>query len=308
LRNRYLSPATELAINKQVAKVHRGLGNPTPPLELAQVYELQKLDPQFYKTTADGVFRETFSRIRVGTIQVFKRPMLLLDAIKTLSLKALYVPDKKRILIDADLPKLKIRWNSAHEIAHSLFDWHEDVLFGDDVVTVTNECHEQIECEANYGAGRLLFLGDQLSEMVTGQQPTLNQLAELGKKFGNTWTSTLWRTVEALDVPAFAIIGSHPQHNPDGACRYFVRSREFERRFGTVDETDVLTFLQSYCSYKKTGQLGQDEVIVTDDNGEDHTFLLETFAHKWESLTFAQLVGSRTTLVSTSSGSFRINS
>ena len=290
MRNRYLSSGTELAINKQIAKVHRGLGDPTPPLDLQQVYTLLKLDSQFYKTTEDGIFRESVSRIRVGIIQVFNRPTLLFEAIKELNLKALYIPDKRRILIDAELPNLKVRWNSAHEVAHSICDWHEDVMFGDDAVTVGDGCHEQIELEANYGAGRLLFLGDHFAERVTGQHLTLDYLNKLAKLFGNTWTSTLWRAVEALDVPAFAIIGSHPQQEPAEACRYFVRSRLFERRFSGVDEAKVLTWMQTYCSWRARGPLGQAEVAITDDNGEQHIFILETFATKWHTMTLVQLV------------------
>jgi hypothetical protein len=36
--------------------------------------------------------QEKISRIRVATIQVYERPALLWDAIKKLSLKALYLP------------------------------------------------------------------------------------------------------------------------------------------------------------------------------------------------------------------------
>lgn len=279
-----------MAIKKQVDKVIRGLGNPAPPLDLQQVYALLKLDPQFYTTTEDGIFRESYSRIRVGIIQVFSRPKLLTEAIKELNLKALYIPDKRRILIDTQLPDLKVRWNSAHEIAHSMCDWHGDVMFGDDTITVGKECHEQIEVEANYGAGRLLFLGDHFTERIIGQQLTIDDLKQLAKLFGNTWLSTLWRVVETLDVPAFAVIGSHPQHEPTTACRYFVRSRLFEQRFSCFDETIVLSLLKTYCTWKRQGPLGKKDVPIIDDNGERHIFLLETFATRWDTMTLGQLL------------------
>ena len=74
-----------------------GLDHPEPPLRLEDVRELLKLDRVFYTADDPGVMRETISRIRIAGIQVFERPMLIIDAIRKSSLKALYLPDRKRI-------------------------------------------------------------------------------------------------------------------------------------------------------------------------------------------------------------------
>lgn len=73
----------------------------------------------------------TTHKMRIGLHQVVKRPLLLVDVVKKLNLKALWLPDRKRILIDSDEPLLKHRWNEAHEIGHSIIPWHEVVLHGD---------------------------------------------------------------------------------------------------------------------------------------------------------------------------------
>ena len=299
MRNLYLSAGTETAIDKQVAKVLRGLGNPEPPLDLDQVFELLKLDAQFYTTTEDGVFRETISRIKVGTIQIFKRPMLLLEALVKSELKALYIPDKKRILVDSTLPDLKVRWHTAHEVVHSICDWHGDVLFGDNFSTLSQGCHEQIEAEANYGTGRLLTLQDRFIQQVCGATLTLKDISNIGKTFGNTWTSTLWRVVESLDIPAFAVIGTHPNRRGSlEPCRYFIRSRRFEQEYGTFSEADALAAIRSYCNYKTLGPLGAGEAQVTNSRGEETIFLLETFAHQHDVITFAYLTRKTTSLIS----------
>lgn len=126
-----LRPRTAQDIDGRIDRVLRGLGNPEPPLSLDQVRELLKLDRAFYTADDPTIVREVISRIRVATIQVAQRPMLLVDAIKKWSLQALYVPDRKRILLDASLPQKKHRWNEAHEIGHSLIPWHDDVMHGD---------------------------------------------------------------------------------------------------------------------------------------------------------------------------------
>ena len=128
MRNKPPSAHTAAAIEAQVDKVLRGLGNPEPPLILRDVRELQRLDRYFYTTENNSLLREFISQLRVGARQVIERPMLLLDAVKTMNLKAFYVPDRKRILIDELVPKLKHRWIEAHEITHDLLPWHHDMM------------------------------------------------------------------------------------------------------------------------------------------------------------------------------------
>ena len=57
--------------------------------------------------------REFVSRAYIGAKQVFSRPTLILDVVRKRSLKALYLPDRRRLLIDSSLPKLKWRWSEA---------------------------------------------------------------------------------------------------------------------------------------------------------------------------------------------------
>jgi len=158
LKNILLRERTAGDIDDQVAKVLRGLGNPEPPLNLDDVRELLRLDLAYYSSTEDGVLKEVAHRLRVAGRQVLARPALLADAIKKWSLRALYLPDRKRILIDRDLPEPKQRWGEAHEVGHSIIPWHEGTMLGDNKQSLTPSCHEQIENEANYAAGQLLFI------------------------------------------------------------------------------------------------------------------------------------------------------
>ncbi len=73
-----------------------------------------------------------------------RRPALLLEAILKSELKALYVPDRKIILLDEAVPDIKQRWSESHEIVHSILDWHGSVMLGDDRITPIPACHEQI--------------------------------------------------------------------------------------------------------------------------------------------------------------------
>lgn len=180
-------------IEKQVAKILRGLGNPEPPLSLKDVRELLRLDRQFYSSSDQSAVREVVSRRLVAGKQVVKRPTILFEAIRKAKLSALWLPDKRRILIDESLPQLKHRWNEAHEVGHSIIPWHDNLLLGDNEFSLNPRCHQQMEAEANFAAGQLLFLRDRFVDEARDLSICLDTVKELKKGFGNTFSSTLWR-------------------------------------------------------------------------------------------------------------------
>jgi Zn-dependent peptidase ImmA (M78 family) len=280
---------TATEIDRQVTKVLRGLGNPKPPLNLDDVRELLKLDRQYYSKTSDGILRETVSRLKVAGKQILRRPALLLEAILKSELKALYVPDRKIILLDETVPDIKQRWSESHEIVHSLLDWHGSVMLGDDRITLNLACHEQIEAEANFGAGRLLFLQGEFESVARDSNCRMEEIRSLGHSFGNSITSTLWRVVELRDEPVLGVVSQHPRYtdrnfDPHQPCRYFIRSALFAKAFSGIDETTIFELMRTKCSWRKYGPIADDEVVLTDDNGAKHVFGFEAFHNRYETL------------------------
>ncbi len=294
MKSSQLRSRTAADIDSQVAKVLRGLGNPEPPLELRLVRELLKLDRSFYNTTDDSLLRETVSRLKVAGRQILKRPTILRDAISASSLKALYLPDQKRILLDESLPPLKHRWNEAHEVGHDIIPWHDGMMLGDTEHTLTMMCHAQMENEANYAAGRMLFLGDRFIAEANASTPSLKHVRQLSKAFGNTITSTLWRYVAQTHIatPLVAIVSGHPhltkRHNgfdPLQPCRYCVESVAFKQGFGSLTEIDLFGVIVGYCGAQRGGMLGEDDVMLPGSDGNAHIFHFETFFNGHEALT-----------------------
>ena len=286
-KNKILRPKTLSDIDQRVERVLRGLGTPEPPLQLSPVRELLELDRAFYTADDPSLLRETVSRLRVAGIQVFKRPALLAEAVRKFDLRALYIPDQKRILLDRSQPALKHRWNEAHEIGHSLLPWHAGVMFGDDQYTLLPACHEQLEAEANFAAGRLLFLRDRFTTQARDYAPGIDAVQELKPIFGNTYTTTFWRCVETwgADRPIVGLITGHPHRarrpadfDPAKPCRHFIQSRAFAERFARITERELFAIIVGYCTGGRGGPLGNCEVMLTDDNGEEHLFYFETFS------------------------------
>jgi len=293
-KNVILSARTAADIDARVERILKDLGNPEPPLTLETVRELLRLDFGYYSISNPDLLQETAHKIRLAGKQILMRPTLLIDAVRKFDLKALYIPDQKRILLDQDVPKLKHRWNEGHEIIHSALPWHEGAMLGDDANTLIPSCHAQLEHEANYGAGKLLFLRNRFIEEALDLEQTISSVNDLADNFGNTKTSTFWRCVETWGarVPVLGLITGHPHpsmrkddFDEGNPCRHFIQSPAFAQQFSEVDEKDVFDEVAGYCSRNRGGPLGDGEVVLIDDDGDRHLFSFETFSFHHNILT-----------------------
>ncbi|MBN1909932.1 MAG: ImmA/IrrE family metallo-endopeptidase [Pirellulales bacterium] len=282
-------------IQGQVDKIIRGLGNPDPPLILDDARELLLLDRKFYSSADTSAVSEVVSRLTVAGKQIIKRPMILFDAIRKAKLSALWLPDKKRILLDESQPKLKHRWNEAHEIGHSIIPWHDALHLGDNEYSLNPACHARMEAEANYAAGQLLFLQDRFRTEALDSTVGLNTVKELKVRYGNTLSSTLWRYIEEVggDTPMVGVISAHPHRpnndfDPDRPCRHVIQSRGFKRAFSKVSEKILFREIRSYCGMQSGGPLGESDVILKDDNGDKHAYHFESFFNRYDVLTLGR--------------------
>jgi len=275
-------------IELRTDKVLRELGYPEPPLSLDDVRALLDLDRGYFSSSEDGLLQSTISRLKRGGRQILRRPTLLIDAIAKFDLRALYLPDRKHILIDDSLPEPKHRWLEAHEIGHDLLPWHHEMLMGDDEVTPTASTHDKMEAQANYAAGSLLFLGNRFREDCKQLQPSIANAKLLAKRYGNSFTTTLWRMVEYCGEkkPILAAIGRLPflSSGPD-AFRHLIPSAAFNNLFEIPSAEGLLCGIRTYCHRGNRGPLGDGELVITDRNGNRHLFDFETFSNTYDTLT-----------------------
>lgn len=286
-----LKPRVRREIQSKVDRILRELDNPEPPLRLELVRELLELDRSYFTSESDGLMQMTFSRMKRAGKQIFKRPTLLGEAVKKFDLRAVYFPDEKRILIDDNIPKPKHRWLEAHEIGHDLLPWHHDMMLGDDDVTPTPNVHEKIEAEANYAAGILLFLSDRFIEECRSVDPTIKSAQELKKRYGNTFTTTLWRMIEHVgeDRPMIGLIGQHPRDfgNDTANFRHIIPSPAFDHQFDVPSVDRLSDQIETYC-WGRRGPIGDGEVVVSAWDGSRHLFEFETFYNSYDALTLGR--------------------
>ena len=292
--NLLLTPTTLRTIDQQIEKLLRDLGNPSPPLNLDQVRALLKLDRRYYSSLDDSWLREKIHQMTVAGKQVVSRPSLMLTVVKNLRLKGVLLADRRRILLDQELPEPKQRWAEAHEIVHNVVPWHEGIAHGDPEMTLRLGCQEQIEAEANYGAGRLLFLGKRFDEMVVAGPVDFAALQSLHKAYGNTMTTTLWRIVELSLDASFGLVTAHPRDvdSSSEAIRYFLRSPNFAAEFATVTAAGLFSEVKRRC-YGRRGPIGHGDFVLIDGRGEAYEFRFESFFNGHDALTLGKRVAPR---------------
>lgn len=265
-------------IRAQVDRILLDLGHPEPPLNLADVRALLSLDLQYYSSTDPGLIAELTHRFALlAKKQLPDLGNHLVTALAKSRLCAFWIPENSRILIDSDVPTPKHRWIEAHEITHSLTSWHKSFLLGDNSQTLDPTCHAIIEAEANYGAGRLLFLQDQFSLEARALPLSFTSIIDISKRYKNSIVSTFWRIVEERDPEqaVFGIISIHPNHpdvgKHDGSkpWRYFIRSSAFLTQFASVSARDVFAVITQQATYRRTGPIFSADHFFTDVSGDD---------------------------------------
>jgi Zn-dependent peptidase ImmA (M78 family) len=287
VRNIYLDEKTRLDIDQRIDRIHKDLGrNADRPIELAEVRALLRLDLDYYTADDPHLASQVVHSLKIGAKRIADAPRILLDTVRKFDLRALFLWKPKRILIDAQLPDLKKRWSEAHEISHSVIPWHEDYTLGDDTSTLSPGCHERIEAEANYGAGRLLFPPRAFVDAAASSPPSMEHVRSLSRHFGNSITTTLWRFVESFPGLSFGMISQHPHHisgSPD--VEHLILSRRMIVECPAVTEDDLFAGLRAYCSRRRGGPLGAGTVSIANARGTGQTFTMDSFGNTHQVLT-----------------------
>jgi len=202
------------------------------------------------------------------------------------------------------VPKPKHRWIEAHEISHSVIDWHREFMLGDNALTLSQSCDQVIESEANYAAGRLLFLGDRFSEELRAGELNFKNIKASASEYGNSIQSTLWRSVEEIhpDKAVFGMVSAHPHHHSVGGRDYgetpkFIRSESFRKRFNNIDPKAVYGILQKHARFNKGGPVLHVNECLVDLNGERFEFEIESFSNTHALLTYGHCTKKSPTLV-----------
>lgn len=282
MKNPIVPIADAKAIEGRVDRLLADLGQPEPPVSLVQVREVQKLDVRYYSISDPDLLDRMAHGMRIAG-KVIAEPIRIWHAIKQMDMKALLLPDAKKILIDSDLPDIKKRWAEAHEISHDLLDWHKDYMYGDSELELLPSCQDMMEAEANLGAGLLLFPRYYLNDFLSGKDPLMSVAEKMAEDSGNSITAAGWRIAEHSTRPTFFMMCDSGTLK-DATLKHVAVSRTFEERFGHILPSQLFTILKQNARRARGGPLGTFTYPLRDAEGRPHEFVIDVFGNGGHSI------------------------
>ncbi len=283
-------------INGHIERLLNDLGDPEPPLKLESVRELLQLDLTYYSKENLNILDEMVHRAKMAGKRITSTAKNMQDLINQHGLKGILMLKEgdKKIFIDSDVAELKRRFIIAHEILHDLLPWHRSLLIGDNEMTLNPTFYNTMEAEANYGGRKLMFLGDQFQSEALDCEFNWDTIDELKKRYGNTFTTTLWHIVCERDPnqPAFGLISKHPYY-PNTCIKagtenvaYFPRSKKLIEQFPNLTHDEAFAAVKKHATRSKKGPVGEGESLFYDVNGQPHVFEMFSFCNTYDLLSY----------------------
>ena len=263
-----MDESTRREIERIAAETLRDAGLTEPPLSVERLLEHVQLHRDYYDLSDPGFLDRAKHKLHVHGRK-------LVEIVNKVRLKAVLLFDESRICIDNDLPKIKHPWASCHETGHRILRWHTPFFFGDTAETLDPAYQADLEDEANYAAGRLLFLGDRFSRDARDVPATVEGLKLLAKRYAASLTTTLRRYVEEGPEIAMAMLVSTPSwaQRPSGQphrWRHFVPSPTFAKLFPEVSAEALRVLVDEHAKHRRGGTVADFEFALLDARSERH--------------------------------------
>lgn len=175
-------------------------------------------------------------------------------------------------------------------MTHSILEWHRAFFLGDTAQTLHPDYQERLEAEGNYGASALMFGGEIFTMEALDTEPCWASVKILKKRHDKSYVTTLRRYVEhSHDLPMAMVVSTPPWQNvpehQEGPVRYFVKSHQFETRFGLVSSNTILARITENARWRSGGPLGDFTFCLRDRDGLEHEFRAESFFNRYDILT-----------------------
>ncbi len=193
--------------------------------------------------------------------------------------------DERTLFVERDQSAVRRRFTLAHELMHALCPWHRAALRTDTEADLFGPVREQLEAEANAGAGLLIFGGSRFR----GERSMAGALA-LAAAHAASAHATLHHCVETdHGLSALLVAGRFPLRDGSLPVWRSIESRAFRRRHGRALQhfPDGLTAgsrLRELAEHARTSSrppavpvdLGGDRLVAEAHDNRHAVFVLLT--------------------------------
>jgi hypothetical protein len=137
----------------------------------------------------------------------------------------------REIWIQPDLPEMRRRFVTAHEIGHDVLPWQQELAYLDDDKRLREDVRIRYEREANQAAIELLAQGDGLRREADDSPMTVASISELSNKYAISLQATARRIAEETLREAAMAIRFRGRSGGIGPYHVYCSS-SFQARFG----------------------------------------------------------------------------
>jgi IrrE N-terminal-like domain len=270
---RIATPESAAEVTDEVRRLLRAAGIrtqlPTPRAEILacqRLVETGELDLEEYKATlADKALR------------IFHRA----------ASKILGILDRRTevIYVDPNIHDSRKLFVTYHEVTHSILEWQRIILTQEDEVTLSPECENMFEAEANYGAADILFQCERFEKEARDYELSVESALHLGRRYEASCHAALRRFAERNHRPCLLMVltptsREHTDRKKSYYVVYSIPSVPFVEEFG--EQLDS-TFVNPEHDLGKILNGGCDgEIVLTDVRGFLRTCVVQIFSNRYK--------------------------
>jgi hypothetical protein len=192
--------------------------------------------------------------------------------------------------IDFTQKRPRARLTHAHEIGHKIIPWHALPLQLDDAERLLGITHDQLEIEAYFAGGHLIFQGSRFHQQALDYKVSIETPLALAEEYGASLHATIrYYVANHPDPVGLLIAGVYQKRDGTVPLWRSVESPAFFRRFGCLADhlSDGLAIAGGQGKplgdivYRalRASEVAAKLVGIADLGGERHDFVAEAFSN-----------------------------
>jgi IrrE N-terminal-like domain len=268
---RIATPESAADITREVKKLLRAADVrhrlPTPREEIlacARLVESGELDLAEYEST-----------LREKALRLFHRA--------TSKVLGLLDRSSEIIYVDPSIHASRRIFVTYHEVTHKILPWQKIAVTEDDSATLSADCENIFEAEANYGAADILFQCERFEEEARDHDLSIGSALYLATNYDASCHAALRRFAERNHRPCLLmVLKPTSRHHEDGTSYYvvyFLPSRSFTNDFGEPFNQTFLRPDSDLGAIVNGGSAG--EMVLADTKGFPKTCTAEVFSNSF---------------------------
>jgi hypothetical protein len=169
-----------------------------------------------------------------------------------------------------------------HEVTHSILDWQRIIRTQEDELTLSRECKDIFEAEANYGAADIMFQCERFETEAKDYEVSVESSLYLSNRYDASFHATVRRFVERNHRPCLLMVLNPTQREySDGRTSFYVvysiPSVSFTREFGDPLDSTFINPQDELGAILNDGRIG--EIALLDVKGFSRTCTVQSFCN-----------------------------